>query len=246
MADRARYIQLGVQNGIISLDSIREAYNKYEEGGYILPEIVVTPRMKYINYTGEETVALPTLEEYKDARRKEIRANALLDMQNTKEPTIPSLPSRIGRMFRRVMGDWFDDEDAKFIFGVDKNPDTCMSTISSKYDRMVPGNITFRDKSKELGFIEIPESMRDHGDIVQTIGRRGVPGHAAMVSGFTRDGRMLIDESHGGITPETIEHDIDYFDTRPELKKKLYYRFVGNKEDNKQWEREYRHKYKNK
>lgn len=34
MADRAKYIQLGVQSGIYSLDGIRETYNKFSEGGY--------------------------------------------------------------------------------------------------------------------------------------------------------------------------------------------------------------------
>lgn len=35
MADRAKYIALGVQNGVISLNTIREAYNKYAMGGHI-------------------------------------------------------------------------------------------------------------------------------------------------------------------------------------------------------------------
>lgn len=201
-------------------------------GENILPEVVVTPRVNYTNYTGDETIA-PSLEEYKQAKRDEVRANALLDMQNTVMPTIPSVPNFMGRLFRRVAGDWYDDSDVKFMFGEDKNPDTCMSTISSKYGRMVPGNITFRDKASDLGFIVIPESERDHGDIVQTIGRRGVPSHAAMVSGFTREGNMLVDESHGGLTPETIEHDVDYFDIRPSLSNKIYYRFIGNNKDNK-------------
>lgn len=34
MIDRAKYIQLGVYNGITSLDNIRSAYNSYAEGGY--------------------------------------------------------------------------------------------------------------------------------------------------------------------------------------------------------------------
>lgn len=33
MQDRAKYIQLGVANGITSLDTIKEVYNKYAEGG---------------------------------------------------------------------------------------------------------------------------------------------------------------------------------------------------------------------
>ena len=35
MADRARYIQIGVANGITSLDNIRTAYNTYADGGPI-------------------------------------------------------------------------------------------------------------------------------------------------------------------------------------------------------------------
>lgn len=35
MKDRASYIKLGVENGITDLDTIREVYNKFEEGGPI-------------------------------------------------------------------------------------------------------------------------------------------------------------------------------------------------------------------
>lgn len=37
MQDRAKYIQLGITNGVTSLDEIREAYNKYAEGGPLKP-----------------------------------------------------------------------------------------------------------------------------------------------------------------------------------------------------------------
>ena len=33
MAERAKYIQLGVSNGITDLNDIRKAYNKYQDGG---------------------------------------------------------------------------------------------------------------------------------------------------------------------------------------------------------------------
>lgn len=33
MAERAKYIQLGVSNGITDLNAIRKAYNKYQDGG---------------------------------------------------------------------------------------------------------------------------------------------------------------------------------------------------------------------
>lgn len=208
----------------------------------ILPELTVTPRINYTTYTGEET-NIPTIKEYINSRRDEARANALLRMQNDVYPTVPVVPTELGRIFKKLAGDWYDDKDIIYMFGKDKTPSTCISTVSSKYGRTTAGNKTFRDNYKDLGFIEIPESQRDHGDIIQTIGRRGVPSHAAMVSGFTRDGRMLIDESHGDITPETIEHDIDYFDTKPKLKRKYYYRFVGNKDDIDKWTKDYNNLY---
>lgn len=35
MADRTKYIALGVRNGVTSLDDIRDTYNSYAEGGYL-------------------------------------------------------------------------------------------------------------------------------------------------------------------------------------------------------------------
>jgi hypothetical protein len=35
MADRAKYIQLGVQSGVTNLDTIKKHYNTYAEGGYL-------------------------------------------------------------------------------------------------------------------------------------------------------------------------------------------------------------------
>ena len=33
MAERAKYIQLGIQNGVTDLSTIRNVYNTYAEGG---------------------------------------------------------------------------------------------------------------------------------------------------------------------------------------------------------------------
>lgn len=56
MNDRAKYIQLGVANGITSLDEIKEVYNKYAEGG---PIKKVGPTYdpethKWTNYYGKD------------------------------------------------------------------------------------------------------------------------------------------------------------------------------------------------
>lgn len=58
MAERAKYIKLGVQNGVTNLNSIREVYNSYADGGYIgdesnpieLEEVVVTPAPWQIDF----------------------------------------------------------------------------------------------------------------------------------------------------------------------------------------------------
>lgn len=44
MADRAKYIQLGVQNGITNLSIIRDTYNTYADGGIIHPNEVALDR----------------------------------------------------------------------------------------------------------------------------------------------------------------------------------------------------------
>lgn len=54
MAERAKYIQLGVQNGITSLDDIREAYNKYADGGKVKTRAGVHRIGNYVILEGED------------------------------------------------------------------------------------------------------------------------------------------------------------------------------------------------
>lgn len=53
MADRAKYIQLGVSNGITDLNVIREAYNKYAEGGKVKTKVGEYKVGNFIRLIGE-------------------------------------------------------------------------------------------------------------------------------------------------------------------------------------------------
>lgn len=58
MSDRASYIKLGLDNGITDLQIIRDAYNKYEEGGPIKSSVPEG----YVPYQGEIRQAPTTSE----------------------------------------------------------------------------------------------------------------------------------------------------------------------------------------
>ena len=200
-----------------------------------LAEVVVIPGFSYVNYTGNETTA-PSLEEYKQSKRDEMAANAVLDMRNTNEATYPVLPNWFGQQFRRIFGTWYDDEDAIFLFGKDKNPLTCITTVTDKYGRIVPGNLTFKRNYRKFGFDKVPKNERRIGDIVQV----SYPRHAALLTGFDQNGKMLIDQSDGH---DTIYHNVNYYDTDLYGDDLTYYRFVGNDADNKSWENTYKYLY---
>lgn len=50
IADRAKYMQVAVQNGYRDIRSIREAYNKFEEGGYSDTKSVENGDITYFRY----------------------------------------------------------------------------------------------------------------------------------------------------------------------------------------------------
>lgn len=57
MADRAKYIKLSVNNGITSLNDIREVYNRYDKGGNLYDKggpVYNADKKRWYNYKGEE------------------------------------------------------------------------------------------------------------------------------------------------------------------------------------------------
>lgn len=257
MADRAKYIRIAVANGITDLGNIRDTYNRYDEGGYIgsesspiqLAELVVTPRVNYTNYTGEETYS-PTLEEFIASKQDAARASAVMGMLQQDTPVVPKVPSTAAKVALKINSmlpqPLIDDNDAMFLFGTDSDPFTCIYTASSQYgkEHAVPGNRTLYSDPERYGFQYV--STPKKGDIAQAFSKDDVPFHAGMVTDFGLYGRPLISQSHGGTTPDQMEYDSDSW---PEWVSEgglglKYLTFIGNKEDKRMWEDEYKLKYK--
>lgn len=53
MADRAKYIQLGVNNGITDLNVIRDAYNEYANGGKVRTRVGEYKVGNFVRLSGE-------------------------------------------------------------------------------------------------------------------------------------------------------------------------------------------------
>jgi hypothetical protein len=52
-------------------------------------------------------------------------------MANIKKPVVPKIPNFAGRLFRKLFGKWYDDNDAIFMFGQEEYPYTCIYTATS-------------------------------------------------------------------------------------------------------------------
>lgn len=227
-----------IQNNQVSIYYL---YNMEDEN-INLAELVVTPRMNYINYTGNEDIT-PSLNAYIQAQRDAARANAILNMQNRITPTIPIVPNFLGRLAQKINPS-LSSEDAIFYFGRNTNPYTCVSTVTDAYGRTIPGNITFKNNAGKLGFVRINPNQRDHGDIVQLVDKNNKPFHAGIITGFGPRG-MVIDHSDGGINSEAMFHDVDYWDDELNNVNKDYYRYIGTSKEQKQWVKDFYEKYRN-
>ena len=90
MREKAAMIKVAVNNGIYDLNDIR---NKFDDGGFILPEVVVTPEESYTNFTGEETVPI-SRNFFLEEKRNRVRENAVRNILKQEQPLVPILPSR--------------------------------------------------------------------------------------------------------------------------------------------------------
>lgn len=185
MNDKAKYIQLGVANGITSLDTIRKVYNKYAEGGeleeeeVLLPEAVITPR----------TSALATS---RAATGPNIDFSYAQDMTSMQRWGANNLANFLGRMI-----------------GVD--PHTCLNTVTGFYnpESTVAANVNFVAHPEDYGFKEEPQSEAQPGDLIILSNKNNHPTHAVMFdsvaeqdgvhNGFPyQAGDTLVNYSNGG------------------------------------------------
>lgn len=244
MKDRAKYIKLGVANGITDLNAIRESYNKYAEGGeleIILPEVAVTPESAYIKYTGEETI-IPSIDDYIKARIDETRHDAYLSMLRQEAPIVPRVPDRSNKLKAAaasaldILG--YNTDEIIDKVGLDKNAYTCAWTSTGQYPKSsrVSGNKTFTENYRKYGFKK--SNNPKVGDLI--VAHRSItntPYHMTMVTGFDDYSNPLLSYSMGGHNPEDMVHNRgEWQEDFPNI---INYTYVGTDEERKKWIKEY-------
>lgn len=259
LKEKSELFKLMVSNGITDINEIERIYNsyqgrgkinKFEEGGLniTLPEVVVSPRNSYYNYTGEET-NVPTWEEFAIAKQEEARDNAYLKMLDQKVPLIPRVPSQDpwSKFINRSMKYWLNssDEDVMKVVGVEERPHTCAYTATGQYDKcnQVSGNITFKNNPRKYGFKETNNPRV--GDLIQ-FSYNDIPYHMGMVTGFDANGDPVISYSNGDIDAEAMRHDMDTWKHDFDGADWKYFTFKGNNANSLKWRKEYKKKYKKK
>lgn len=120
---------------------------------YNLPEFIATPRGGYFIYTGAES-SKPNYKTFKEAKIQKAKVNAVNKALALNGPIVPRVPNRPARIFRRMFGDWYDDNDAIFIFGAEKDPNSCIYTQTSLYGHPETRNTEFRKNPGKYGFAQ--------------------------------------------------------------------------------------------
>lgn len=251
---KGNYIHNSYDNLNLNLRE-RNKVKKFAGGGNTnepninLPEITVTPRMNYISYTGNETNA-PTKEQFIQSKIDEARAGAVQGMLSLKSPVVPVVPSKAGRFLMRAFPAFIDNEEAMFLAGKDPDPSTCIFTVTSQYGKnhSVSGNKTLAANPEKYGYTwtDTPQM----GDIVQLWNKfSNIPHHAAMVTGFNKNGDIAISQSDGGTTSESLTFDDDTWESKwgkdvPKSRETIrYLTFIGSPEDRANWAELYNNYY---
>lgn len=239
------------QGGIINPKSKLISYNK--NGKTIeLPEVVVTPRGNYVQY--QETVTnKPTEQEYVDAKLQQIRTDAANNFINQNDGIMPkgipyqSLPS----MLLGYLG--MSDEQRIKRFGEEDREGmlfTCLNTGTNMYglpELIYYNNDRFVEDSAnhKTGFEQIPNDTGKIGDLIILTGKKGKdPKHAAMITGFDKNGNSVITYSNGDVKDAVVKDVDDWYSKHWKGEEYNTYRLVGKPETLNNIKLEYRSKFK--
>lgn len=216
-----------------------------------LPELVVTPRISYTNYTGDETIA-PTENEYFLSKIDEARDKALYRMSQTEYPEIPEIPftegeGRWGLKSKIAKGIALipDKHLTISILGRNMDPNvvrTCLATALKNYGQRhyVSGIKTFLRNPSHYGFIQTTKPIE--GDLILQDDT-----HSGIIRTVKDNKPVTIMESKGGWTPDQINLNSPYSDWIADPNINItYYTFVGNRQDHTDWSAEWNRKFGNK
>lgn len=258
--DRAKLMRIYLNDGISSIASMREHYNKLADGGeaYIAKKAEETrlAALKKSRALTEPVVPLvpnplprEDFEKSQEDIQKFVRKKTQSLESEGRVRTIPSLSSQLkGKTY-------YADEGAEGFIKEVNNPkgiyksgeyqplvpgQSCMSTASGVYCKSVTGNQTFAANPAKYGFKRIPNDEVLPGDIVQVIApESNIPKHAMIYDSVGKDNEPRYNYSSGGKDKTSIVRRGKY----PAPNDKLHtYRFVGDHADSIRWREEYNRK----
>lgn len=227
-----------------------------------LPEVVVTPRVNYISYSGNESYS-PDILSFIKSKIDEKKATAVSKILKQKQPLIPKVPNRnIRSTISAKLG--MSDKERIQKYGYQDSPATCIYTATSMYgpDSTVTGNKTFTQNPEKYGFT-LTDSPQI-GDLAQFYSNTNSPVHMTVVTGFNDKNQPALSYSNGEVgewtdpedgTPLIHNMKYDNDNWNPNWKEDWddnslysigtpkYYKYIGTKDDFKNWLTEYHNKY---
>lgn len=265
LKDRADLMNMYITNGISDLKEMKKHYNSFGDGGRILDGNETEQTSSGVSI--DTSVPLESREEFLNNKRAAIRTQALQNSLDRIEPSNPIMGknnlseeeweqdklARLDYMVTLMLSAKNDDE-ANFykagIEGIQKEVyspiiygNNCIYTALDNYGKKykVAGNDSFLANPEKYGFKEIKTSDIKPGDLVQ----KYIPGGAH---------HMMIFDSYDINGLPLYNYSSSYNKDNSDIKKKAHYKyedinnvnnnyraftFIGNVEDNTNWNNSY-------
>lgn len=223
IAEKVPYLKLGIDNGILDINTVINTYNSFANGG------------KADNYDDvelKEVVIKPT------ARQK-----ALVKSRKAQAPNTDFMHAQDMNKMQRIRATYLQSIP-DFIL---RHPHTCLNTVTSFYNpnSTVATNTSIWNNPTAYGYKQIPQTEAQAGDLIILSNRENHPVHAVMFDGVAAEngdykgypytaGDTLVNYSNGGLNKEDykVQSPLKRFDDRENAGgdfsgKRRYYKYIG-------------------
>ena len=172
MPERAKYIRLGVKNGITDIDSIRKIYNKYAKGGHIYDgETEDTQQMERVNYydpiTGENYGSTMPEGKVRVRRFEDLTEQAQDEYMQSRATDLPDLIVSSGPSFKDTIQGIFSEENWNDHKGELKEFASYLPYAGEAIDAYDLGSALYRKEYSKAGLIAaemfLPETIMKGG-----------------------------------------------------------------------------------
>lgn len=263
MKERADLIKLYVSNGVTSLNDIKKDYNSFDGGGIIDTSIPLKSRQQYLEQQRQQIIDAAIQNSY-DREFPEIPYTLKFQNENKWREYMESKINEANNLIENAPYEGKAEIYRERLRGLEAElakgytPElcegpTCIYTTTGNFGEkyQVAGNRSFRGNPEKYGFVEIGLNEIKPGDVIQDFSKRdGIPTHALMFVGFDSNGKALYNYSDGRFNEYAIQKDAYY----PFINSSVHltsqnsdrlknaaaaYRFVGNEEDNINWNNDF-------